>query len=116
MAVEVMSNPELALETHAREEFGVDPSTLGSPVKASLASFVSFVLGAFLPLLPWLIGSGNGAIVWSIALAAVASASLGAVLGGFSGRPWWLGALRSLSVAVVAAGVTTLVGHAVGAG
>lgn len=116
LAVEVMSNPELALETHAREEFGVDPNALGSPIKASTASFASFVIGAFLPLLPWLVGSGSGAIAWSIGLGAIGAASLGAVLGRFTGRPWWLGALRTLAVAALAAGVTTAVGHVVGAG
>ncbi|HUD69988.1 MAG TPA: VIT1/CCC1 transporter family protein [Acidimicrobiales bacterium] len=116
MAVEVMSNPELALETHAREEFGVDPAALGSPVKAASASFVSFVIGAFLPLLPWLIGGGGGAIAWSIGLGAVGATSLGAVLGRLSGRAWWVGAARSLVVAAIAAGVTSAVGHAVGAG
>lgn len=116
LAIEVMSNPELALETHAREEFGVDPSSLGSPVKAASASFVAFVLGAFLPLLPWLIGSGSGAIAWSIGLGAIGAVSLGAALGRLSGRPWPVGAMRSLAVAVVAAGVTYAVGHAVGAG
>jgi VIT1/CCC1 family predicted Fe2+/Mn2+ transporter len=116
MAVEVMSHPELALETHAREEFGVDPAALGSPVKAASASFVSFVIGAFLPLLPWLIGGGGGAIAWSIGLGAVGATTLGAVLGRLSGRPWWVGATRSLLVATVAAGVTAAVGHAVGAG
>ena len=116
LATEVMSNPELALETHAREEFGVDPSSLGSPWKAASASFVSFVIGAFLPLLPWLIGGGSGAIAWSIALGAIGAASLGAAIGRFTGRPWVVGALRSLCVATVAAGVTYAVGHAVGAG
>ncbi len=116
LAIEVMSNPELALETHAREEFGVDPSALGSPIKASSASFVAFVIGAFLPLLPWLIGSGGGAITWSIVLGGAGAVTLGAVLGRLSGRSWWLGALRSLLVATLAAGVTFAVGRAVGAG
>jgi len=116
LATEVMANPEFALETHAREEFGVDPAALGSPVKASAASFVAFVLGAFLPLLPWLITSGGTAIAWSIGLGAVAALALGGALGQLSGRPRLIGAMRSLAVAVLAAGVTYAVGHAVGAG
>ena len=31
LATEMMRTPELALETHAREELGIDPSALGSP-------------------------------------------------------------------------------------
>ena len=57
-----MSDPDLALETHAREEFGVDPSSLGSPIAAALSSFVAFTVGAFIPLVPWLVGSGTAAV------------------------------------------------------
>jgi VIT1/CCC1 family predicted Fe2+/Mn2+ transporter len=111
-----MSNPDLALETHAREEFGVDPNALGSPAKAASASFVAFLIGAFLPLLPWLLGSGGGAITWSIVLGAAGAITLGAVLARLSGLSWWVGAIRSLGVAMLAAGVTFAVGRAVGAG
>ena len=68
-----MSDPELALETHAREEFGVDPSSLGSPWPATISSFVAFTVGAFIPLVPWLIGSGTAAVLWSIVLSAIAA-------------------------------------------
>ena len=38
LAEEMMRTPELALETHAREELGVDPSSLGNPYQAAVAS------------------------------------------------------------------------------
>ena len=37
---QVMVDPETALEVHAREEMGVNPSSLGSPVSAAVASFM----------------------------------------------------------------------------
>ena len=116
LAHEVMSDPELALETHAREEFGVDPAALGSPVTAAVSSFVSFAVGAFIPLLPWLFGGGTAAIAWSIALSALAALAVGAVLGTLTGRGRVRSALRQLGIAAVAAGVTYAVGRAVGAG
>ena len=64
VAAELMSDPEVALEVHAREELGVDPSQLGNPVAAATASFLAFAVGAFVPLVPWLVGSGTGA-VWA---------------------------------------------------
>ena len=73
MVNEVMQDPELALETHAREELGITPQSLGSPWQAAAASFVTFALGAFIPLAPWLFTSGTTAIVLSVVLAAVAS-------------------------------------------
>jgi VIT1/CCC1 family predicted Fe2+/Mn2+ transporter len=116
LAVEVMADPDLALEMHAREEFGVDPSALGSPWAAALWSFVAFTIGAFIPLLPWLIGGGAAAVAWSIALSAFAAMTLGALLGHFTGRNPIYSALRSLGIATLAAGVTYTVGRLVGAG
>ena len=59
LAQEVMVDPETALRAHAREELGIDPDALGSPVRAAASSFVSFSLGALLPLLPWFVTSGT---------------------------------------------------------
>ena len=80
MVNEVMQDPDLALETHAREELGITPQNLGSPWQAAAASFVTFAVGAFIPLAPWLFTSGTLAIVLSIVLAAVASLAVGVVL------------------------------------
>src|SRR5437867_7947131 len=41
----IMKNPEVALETHAREELGLDPGELGSPWGAATSSFITFSLG-----------------------------------------------------------------------
>ena len=41
---------------HTREELGVDPHDLPSPLLAGVASLLAFSLGALLPLLPYLIG------------------------------------------------------------
>ena len=59
MVNEVMQDPELALETHAREELGISTQNLGIPWQAALASFVMFAIGAFIPLAPWLFTSGR---------------------------------------------------------
>src|SRR5438094_291075 len=52
-------DPVLALETHAREELGLDPEQgLGSPWAAAASSMATFAFGAFVPLVPFLFGSG----------------------------------------------------------
>ncbi len=61
LSVKMMRDPELALETHAREELGYTPGATGRPFQAALSSFVMFALGAFIPLVPWLAGSGTTA-------------------------------------------------------
>lgn len=114
MSRNVMATPELALETHAREEIGVDPASLGSPHLAALASFIAFAVGAVIPLIPWFIGSGWGAVVASAVLGALAAFTVGLALAGFTGRSRWFSALRQLAIAAAAAGVTTLIGFWVG--
>jgi VIT1/CCC1 family predicted Fe2+/Mn2+ transporter len=108
------ANHALALDTHARLELGIDPNSVGSAGKAGISSFVSFAIGALLPLIPWFFTHGTTAIVASIVIGAVAAATLGAVIGAFTGRGIARTALRQLAAAAVAAAVTFAVGSALG--
>jgi VIT1/CCC1 family predicted Fe2+/Mn2+ transporter len=116
LAAEMMSDPELALETHAREELGIDPKALGSPVGAAVSSFVAFCAGALLPLLPWFFMSGTAAVVASIVLGALGAIAVGVALSRFTGRSALVSAARQLLIATVAASVTIAVGRIVGVG
>jgi VIT1/CCC1 family predicted Fe2+/Mn2+ transporter len=116
LSVKMMRDPELALETHAREELGINPEETGNPVQSAVSSFVMFAIGAFIPLLPWLITSGTPATIWSVVLGGVAAFGVGAALAMFTGRSWLWSASRQLLISGVAAAVTYSVGHLVGAG
>lgn len=116
MVDQVMQDPDLALETHAREELGISMHALGSPWQAAAASFITFAIGAFIPLAPWLFTSGTAAIVLSVVLGALAALTVGAVQARFTERPAVVSALRQLAVTTVAAAVTFGVGKAVGTG
>lgn len=116
LSIDLMSDPDLALRTHTREELGIDPSATGSPWIAATSSFGSFVVGAFIPLLPWLWSSTSNPIIWSIAMAAVGSMVIGGVIGWFSRRGIVKWALRQLLITGLAAIVTFGVGRLVGAG
>jgi vacuolar iron transporter family protein len=108
----VMKDPEMALETHAREELGLDPDELGSPVGAAASSFVTFAAGAAVPLLPFVFTSGTGAALTSVAVSGLALFGVGAGLSLLTGRGPWLSAIRQLLVGAVAAAVTFAVGLA----
>lgn len=116
MASEVMQDPDLALETHAREELGISLQRLGSAWQAAAWSFVTFALGALVPLLPWLCTSGTTALVWSVVLGAMASLVVGVVLARFTERGVVYSAVRQLVVTGIAAGITFGVGRAIGTG
>ena len=114
LADEMMRTPELALETHAREELGIDPGSLGRPLQAAVSSFATFALGAFIPLVPWLVARGTGAVVASVAVGAVSALAVGAALAAFTHRSWWRSSVRQLLVTALPAAVTFGVGTAVG--
>lgn len=109
-------NDALALDTHARLELGIDPQAGGSAWQASVASFASFGVGAFLPLIPWLFFGGTGAVVTSIVIGALAALVLGGAIGSLTGRGVTRTAARQLVAAAVAAAVTFGVGHLLGVG
>jgi len=114
MASEMMADPDRALEAHAREELGMDPAALGSPLGAAVGSFIAFALGAVIPLLPWFFLEGDTAVIASVILGALAATGLGLALASFTHRRWWFSAGRQLLVASVAAGTTYLIGRIVG--
>jgi vacuolar iron transporter family protein len=114
LATEMMRDPELALETHAREELGIDPNELGSPVAAAASSFASFAAGAVVPLVPWFFLRDDAAVLTSLVAGAIAAFAIGAALAGFTGRSVLRSGLRQLAIAVAAAGVTYALGSVVG--
>jgi len=114
LSVDLMRDPDLALRTHTREELGIDPSATGSPWMAALSSFWAFVVGAFIPLLPWLWSTTGNQIYWSIGLAAVGAAVVGGAIGWFTRRGIWRSATRQIVIAALAAAVTFGVGRLVG--
>ena len=116
LAEKMMATPEMALETHAREELGIDPSSLGSPVQAAVSSFIAFAVGAVLPLLSFVFATRNTAIYAAIAVAGVASIAVGSALSLFTGRSWAWSATRQLLVCATAGAVTFGVGSALGTG
>jgi VIT1/CCC1 family predicted Fe2+/Mn2+ transporter len=115
LSTDLMRDPDLALRTHTREELGIDPSATGSPWMAAISSFWAFVVGAFIPLLPWLWSSTGNPVYWSIAFAAVGAAIVGGAIGWFTRRGIMRSAARQLIIATLAAAVTFGVGRLVGA-
>jgi len=116
VAAILMSNDTLALDAHAQLELGVDPHEPPAAGQAAVASFVSFSLGALIPLFPWFFVAGTAAVVASIVFAAFAALALGASIGKFTGAGVGRTAVRQLLAAMLAAGVTYVVGSLLGTG
>lgn len=108
------SNDQAALGAHVRLELGVDPEAKGLAGQAALASFVSFTIGALLPLLPWFFIGGTPGVIWSVAIGAIATLGFGAAIGYSTGRGVLRTAARQLAATVIAAAITFSVGRLIG--
>jgi vacuolar iron transporter family protein len=112
----LFANPQQALDVLAREELGLNPDALGAPWQAAGFSFVSFAVGAAMPLIPFLAGvAGRDAILAAATLALVSLAGVGMALSLFTGRGAWRGALRMVAIGGGAGLVSFWVGKALGA-
>ncbi|HZJ28000.1 MAG TPA: VIT1/CCC1 transporter family protein [Acidimicrobiia bacterium] len=112
----IMRSPDVALDTMAREELGIDPGSLGSPWVAAVFSFAAFAIGAVLPLIPFVLLSGTAAIGTAAAVSAIALMLVGAAISVFTGRPPLRSGVRMVAIGALAAGATFGIGTLVGAG
>jgi len=115
MSARIVANPGYALDALAREELGLDPGALGSPVGAAAFSFAAFSVGAAVPLIPFVVSGGGAALATAIALTSVALFGVGCATSLFSGRGALRGGLRSLLIGAAAGAVTYGIGRLLGA-
>lgn len=116
IAARVLADQDSALDTLVREELGINPDDLGgSAAGAAVSSFLVFLLGAAVPVLPmFLVPAGTVAI----ASACAASAGLfllGAAITVLTGKHPLTSGLRQLGIGLAAAAVTFGAGHLLGA-
>jgi vacuolar iron transporter family protein len=112
VAAQLSRDPDVALRLHVVAEMGVSIEDRPSPWTAAVSSFLTFAIGAVVPLLPYLLG-------FSVLWAALLCGGLGLVVAGalssrFTPRPWWYAAGRQLLFGAAAAGVTYAIGLAIG--
>jgi vacuolar iron transporter family protein len=110
-AVEIAQDPEKAMAVYARGKLGINPDELGSAWKSAGSSLIMFSAGALVPLLPWFFAGGTAAVAWSLGLSMLAALGIGAYLGATTTGRWTRAALRQLSVLILAAGTTYLIGR-----
>jgi len=112
VARQIHRDVDQALAVHAREELGVDMDGLASPTLAAVSSFLSFSVGALVPVLPFLFSWDS--IIGSLVLTLAALFACGAIVTRVTVRTWWYGGLRQVILGGAAFGLTYLVGTAVG--
>ena len=116
VARELSRDPDVAWRVHAREELGIDPDNLPSPWTAAFASFVSFLVGAFVPLIPYVLGVDDAALPLACLGGAIALFVTGVAVSRFTSRSALYTGMRQLALGSLAAAVTFVVGSLVGVG
>jgi VIT1/CCC1 family predicted Fe2+/Mn2+ transporter len=116
LAAQIISQPDNALDTLAREELGLDPQELGgSAWVAAATSFLLFSLGALIPVLPFLFGAGLFTIVISLLLSVLGLLIIGTGISLTTGTSLWRTCSRQVGLGLAAAAVTFSLGKLIGA-
>jgi vacuolar iron transporter family protein len=114
-AAQIMQDKDVALDTLAREELGIDPAELGgNPWTAAGTSFALFAMGAVFPILPYAWSGGTAALAMSAGLCALVLAAIGLLTSLFNGRSPAYSAMRQVAFGCAAAAVTFGVGRLLG--
>jgi VIT1/CCC1 family predicted Fe2+/Mn2+ transporter len=110
----MIKHPETGLNALAREELGLNPEDLVSPTGAMLASFISFAIGAALPLIPYLLGLAQWKMSISMGITTISLFLIGASLSLFTNKnPIFLG-VRMLLIGIIAGAATFGIGKLLG--
>lgn len=115
MARGIIENREIAVETLAREELGMDPEELGgSAWEAALVSFFLFAVGAVIPVASFFFLQGQAAVLASIGFSTIGLFIIGAAITLLTGRNLLFSGFRQVLFGLMAAAVTFGIGHLIG--
>lgn len=114
IATALVQDKEKALDTLAREELGLNPNELGSPIQAALSSFICFSIGAIAPLFPFFFATKELASTLSLIISLVLLFSIGVVISFFTGRSPLKNGLRMCLLGLLAGGTTFFIGKLIG--
>lgn len=103
-------NKKLFLQEMAYRELKVFPNELESPRNNALVMGFAYIIGGFIPLLPYLLFSFSVAIPISISATLLALFCVGAYTTKYSRRVWWKAGLEMLTLA----GLAAVIGYGVG--
>lgn len=114
LATHIMQDPKRALDVLAKEELGMNPTDLASPIGAALSSFVAFGLGAIIPLLPFLLAFQTNIIGITLAVSGIFLFVIGMSISLWTGKNGLLSGLRMLGMGAAATWITYMVGYLFG--
>lgn len=106
----LVEEEQVFLRTFQEKVFGLGTAEINRPLQAALVMGLSFVVGALIPLVPYLVFAGMQALYISAALAALTLFSVGVFKGYLAAKPVFASGLEFFIIAVTAAGLGYLIG------
>ena len=110
LARTMMQDPIRALETQVREELNIHPAEL-APLKDGLITGAATAVGAFIPIVPFLVMPHAPAVWVSLGISMVAHFGIGAARSIFTGRGIWVSGRDMFVVGFGVAAVGYLIGE-----
>ncbi len=111
-AREMMKDPSQALDAMVREELNIHPAEL-APLKDGVVTGVATAIGAFIPIVPFLVMPHEPAIWVSLAISMLAHFAIGAARSMFTGRSVWASGRDMFLVGFGVAAVGYVIGELV---
>ncbi len=113
LAERMAQHPDAMLKTLSMEEFGTTgEEAAGDARQAALAAGISTGAGAIIPVIPFMITTGTGAIVAAAIVSLVAHFLVGAAKSLVTLRTWWAAGLEMTLAGLIVGGATYAVGLA----
>jgi len=106
----LLEEEQVFLRTFQEKVFGLGTAEINRPLQAALVMGISFVVGALVPLVPYLVFAGMQALYISAALAALTLFAVGVFKGRLAAKPVFASGLEFFAIAVGAAGLGYLIG------
>src|SRR6516225_2201612 len=97
-----------------REELGFGAEVMEPPLRSALTVGGAYLLGAAVPMLPYLFVEPTAGILVSAIATIIALFVVGAAKTVLTGRPWWRSGLESMGIGAIAAAITYSVGRTLG--
>lgn len=103
------------VRTFQEKVLGLGSADINKPLQAAVVMAISFILGAFIPLVPYLFSAHKKMIYVSVACSAIALFGVGVFKGILAKKSWLLSGLEFFAIAVGASGVGYGIGAFLGA-
>ncbi|MFA5607713.1 MAG: VIT1/CCC1 transporter family protein [Leucobacter sp.] len=111
-ASQVHTSTDNAVRLHLMQELGLRPDDKPSPWVAAFSSFLSFGVGALIPIVPFFFAFGT--LGWALAFGGVGLLIAGGLAARFTRRNWIAGACRQLLFGGIAVAATYTIGMLLG--